>query len=324
MHEHILRTRVDGYSEGDLHRHLHGIADADPVTASPLPAAERTALEHFHPRRGVLSAFPLEAWPYLQRSMGRRSAILGRWAGKLTAAEKRFAREITAEIAHRGPLSSDQIDDDRSSQNGWTNARFAKVVMDKLFAHGRLLIARRINGRRVYDLPEKLIPAEVRAQPRPTLNDEARWTVLLKLRQHRLVTLTRGELPHVSDVVQPISVENCPPLYCLQSDLALLEHSAEPPATPRLLAPLDPLIIDRKVTSALWDFDYTWEVYTPAAKRKRGYYALPLLAGDRLVGHADLKADRPAGKLRVISRRCARGHRSAPAVTEVASFLGLR
>ena len=75
---------------------------------------------------------------------------------------------------------------------------------------------------------------------------------------------------------------------------------------------------------ALWDFDYTWEVYTPPAKRRRGYYALPLLAGDRFIGHADLKADRPVRRLRVISRQCARGFAATPAIREVATFLGLR
>ena len=129
--------------------------------------------------------------------------------------------------------------------------------------------------------------------------------------------------------VQPLSLEDGgAPLYCLKSDLPLL-HSAiagqlTPPTTPRLLAPLDPLIIDRVLLQRLWSFDYTWEVYVPAAQRKRGYYALPLLAGDQFVGHVDLKADRPAGRLRVVSRRVARGHQSAPAVAHLARFLGLK
>jgi hypothetical protein len=90
------------------------------------------------------------------------------------------------------------------------------------------------------------------------------------------------------------------------------------------LAPLDPLIYDRRVTARLWGFDYTWEVYTPPAKRVRGYYALPVLAGTEIVGHVDPKADRAAGRLRVVSRRLRRGHRVATAVTELAGFLGLR
>lgn len=74
----------------------------------------------------------------------------------------------------------------------------------------------------------------------------------------------------------------------------------------------------------MWKFEYTWEVYTPAAKRRRGYYALPILAGDRFVGHVDLKADRRTGKLCVVGRQVKRGHRSAPAIAELAAFLGLK
>ena len=95
-------------------------------------------------------------------------------------------------------------------------------------------------------------------------------------------------------------------------------------ASPALLAPLDPLIYDRRVTAALWNFDYTWEVYTPEHKRQRGYYALPVLAGTELVGHVDSKADRAKKKLRVVSRSVRRGHRVAPAIDELARWLGLR
>jgi uncharacterized protein len=96
------------------------------------------------------------------------------------------------------------------------------------------------------------------------------------------------------------------------------------PKSPLLLAPLDPLIYDRRVTSALWNFDYIWEVYTPPHKRTRGYYALPVLSGDELVGHVDPKADTKAGKLEIISRSVRRGHPAAPAVKSLARFLGLR
>ncbi len=92
---------------------------------------------------------------------------------------------------------------------------------------------------------------------------------------------------------------------------------------PLLLAPLDPIIYDRRVTAALWDFDYTWEAYPPSVKRVRGYYALPILAGTEIVGHLDPKADRAQRKLTVASRRIRRGHRIAPALDHFAVWLGL-
>ena len=126
-----------------------------------------------------------------------------------------------------------------------------------------------------------------------------------------------------------MTVEGCPPLFCLRTDAAVLEASASMSTgasapTPRLLAPLDPLIYDRTITDRLWNFKYTWEVYTPAHKRVRGYYALPILVGTQLVGHIDSKAERARGKLVVISRRVRRGHKAAAAVKQLAEFLSLR
>jgi hypothetical protein len=127
-------------------------------------------------------------------------------------------------------------------------------------------------------------------------------------------------------LVRPVAIEGCPPVYCLAEDVRWFEEGSatETAGAPLLLAPLDPMIYDRRVTRHLWDFDYTWEAYTPAPKRKRGYYALPVLSGMELVGHVDLKADREAGRLGVVSRKVGRGHLTADAVRDLARFLGLR
>ena len=330
MHEHIARNRIRDYQLGDLHRHLHGVAEDAPVDAPVRPAAERVAFEHFHPGRLVLAAFPAEAWAHLRPVMARRAKSPGHWGGKLTPAERPLARRILREITDRGALASEDIDHQAKAHNGWNTSRASKVVMDKLFAHGRLLIARRVHGRRVYDLPERILPTNVLDTRPPTARATARWLAELKLRQHRLVTLKRDELAAVADEVQPLEISGNtePKLYCLKEDLPLLERAQSNettlPSNLRPLAPLDPLILDRKILQRLWDFDYTWEVYTPAAKRRRGYYALPLLAGDRMVGHVDLKADRAAGRLRVVSRKTIRGHPTRPAVTALAQFLGLK
>ena len=153
----------------------------------------------------------------------------------------------------------------------------------------------------------------------------ARWTTLARLRQRRLVALKRTEGARVADVVQALVVDGST-LHCLRDDLPLLDATAAEPdvhAEPMLLAPLDPLVYDRRLTATLWGFEYTWEVYTPPAKRRRGYYALPVLSGAELVGHVDPKADREAGRLRVMSRAVKRGHAVAGAVAGLARFLGL-
>lgn len=318
MHDLILRPRVAGYREGDLVRHLHG-------TTAPLNPTERVGFEHHLPSTGILVAFALDAWPHLLTAMSGRTRLPSRWSGRLTPREKLLATRVLAEVAARGPLSSDAIVDGRSARAVWGSATLVKSVMQKLFFHGRLLIAARENGRRKYDLPERVLPAPILARPVPPASDTARWLAQMYLRQRRLVLLKRADLGHVEDLVQPVRVSDAGTFYCLRGDVPLFDRSPPPPeSAPRLLAPLDPLIYDRKVTRLVWGFDYTWEAYVPAAKRRRGHYAMPLLQDLRLVGHLDSKADRATGRLRVASRSVERGYRSAPALKELASFLGLR
>lgn len=329
MHDLILRNRVAGYREDDLMRHLHGEPGA------PLPAEARTAFEHHLPSSNVLVAFGVEAWPHLQTEMAARARRTSAWSGRLTPREKAFAVEVLAELAARGPLSSEDLHDGRRSYQGWGASTLAKSTLQKLFFHGRVLIAARKAQRRYYALPERVLPAATLAQTRADAEAIARWLVLLRLRQHRLVQLKKAELPLVEDRVCAVAVENGLRLWCLREDEESLVRAkeAEPLAgargheadRPRLLAPLDPVIYDRRLTARLWDFNYTWEVYTPAHKRVRGYYALPLLCGDELVGHVDPKVDRDAGRLMIQGREVKRGYaRAADAATrELADFLGV-
>jgi len=314
MHDLILRNRVAGYRVGDLHAHVHG--------------AGRPGFEHYLlGGRGVLVAFPLEAWAFLTPGMGRLSRQRQAHHGRLTPREATLAERILGEMAARGPLTSDDIEHDGRVRTAWGNqGRLVKHVLEKLFTHGRILITARRDFRRVYDLAERVLPAEVRARPpRPEAEVRA-WIVHQRLRQRRLVFLNRGEIALVAEEVQPVAVDGLPPLFCRRADAALFDAvaSAPPAAAPLLLAPLDPLIYDRRLTRALWEFAYTWEAYTPAHKRQRGHYALPVLAGTELVGHVDPKAERAAGRLRVVSRRVRRGHATVAAVRGLAAFLGLR
>lgn len=323
MHDHILRNRVRDYREGGLMRHLHGGPQA-------LPAAKRRAFEHHLPSAGILVAFTLDAWPHLLRTMRSRQHRTSAWSGRLSPRQKELVPTLLAEIAARGPLSSEDFADTGRARSFWGASTQAKATLQKLFFHGRLLIARRGEGnRRYYDLPERVLPARILSMPMSSKKETARWEALLKLRQRRLVLLKRQELALAGDLVQPVKVDGLPLLHCLKSDLPLLDELPAPgsqpsTAAPLLLAPLDPLIYDRRITSGLWGFDYTWEVYTPPAKRKRGYYALPVLSGLELVGHVDPKADRGKQRLRIMARALRRGHRVTDAVRVLAGWLGLK
>lgn len=321
MHDLILRNRVAGYREGDLMRHLHGEEGA------PHMATRRTAFEHHLPGANILVAFSQDAWPHLLSEMQARARRTGSWSGKLTPREKTFAPQLLAELAARGPLSSEDLHDGRRSYGGWGASTLAKTTLQKLFFHGRVLIAARRAQRRYYALPESVLSAVTLAQPHPDPQETARWRVLLRLRQHRLVVLKKTELPLVEDHVQAVIVENGLRLHCLREDALFFDAGVATRSvddTPRLLAPLDPLIYDRRLTARLWDFSYTWEVYTPAHKRVRGYYALPVLSGDEIVGHIDPKVDRVAGRLVIQGRAVRRGYPTTGAVRELARFLGVR
>jgi uncharacterized protein YcaQ len=318
MHDHILRNRVHGYSEDGLMRHIHGDGPCGRI-----PAERRAAFEHHLPSTDILAAFPLDAWPHLLASMRARVREPSRWMGRLTPRERELAAHMMERFAVEGGLGPEAFDDERKGRRVWGAATLAKATLQKLFFHGRLLICGRQNNRRLYDLPGRVLPSAVLGAPEPGPADTARWLALTRLRQHRLVALKKAELAFVEDLVHPVEVEGCPRLYCLTSDLHWFEGAPGADAEPLLLAPLDPIIYDRRVTRALWGFDYTWEAYTPALKRKRGFYAMPVLSGTELVGHVDVKAHRDERRLRIVSRKVRRGHGTAPAVGQLAEFLGL-
>jgi uncharacterized protein len=312
MQDHILRTRVVGYQEGGLMDYLH-------------PPGPRSAFEHHLPDSQNLAALPLDAWPHLQTAMKERTQTDSLWSGKLTHEEKKLATRLLARMKDEGPLCSQDIESSRrEKQHEWDSTTVAKSTLQKLFFHGRVLIAKREGIRRYYDLPEHVLPSETLHTKTPSKAETTLWLAQVKMRQRRLALLKAAELTALGSQVVPVSIEQLPKLklHVLASDLPLLEKAASAaPKKPLLIAPLDPVIYDRKVTEQLWAFDYRWEVYVPPAKRVRGYYALPLLAGTELVGYSDLKADRVSGSLGIISHQ---GRGAKEASKALASFLGLR
>ncbi|HEY3755354.1 MAG TPA: crosslink repair DNA glycosylase YcaQ family protein [Opitutaceae bacterium] len=328
MHDLILRNRVKGYREGDLVSHLHG-------EDRYLSADERIAFEHHLPGGSthILVAFELHAWPHLLAAMRVRARESSLWSGRLSRAESALVPRILEEISARGPLSSEDLSDKRPGRHYWGTGTMAKAAMQKMYFHGRLLIAGRSHGRRKYDLPERVLPARVLSLPEASPRETERWLAITALRQRRLVSLKKTALAAVTDLVQPIKLTTGGPLlHCLQTDRPIWEEVRSPaagtadpePPAPLLLAPLDPIIYDRKVTQAVWGFDYVWEAYTPPAKRVRGHYAMPLLSGLEIVGHVDSKANRDEGRLKVVGKSVRRGFKASPAVKELAAFLRLR
>jgi uncharacterized protein YcaQ len=192
--------------------------------------------------------------------------------------------------------------------------------MEALFVSGRLGIARRDGNRRYYDLIERIVPAEL-LNRRESENDALRMRLLSR---YRAVGLLGAQAP--ADVIYstgtaaqraawttqltedgtllPLAVAGLRGTRLILADEEpILEATRDPGSVPpaaAFIAPLDPLIWDRRLLRDLFGFEYTWEVYTPAAKRKHGYYVLPLLFGERLVGRIEPRLERKTGELRIL------------------------
>jgi uncharacterized protein YcaQ len=308
MHDLILRNRISNYRPDDLIRSLY----------EPQP---RDLFDHYIPQRGILVAMPASDHRFIVRAMQRRRKREG-YGGALDAAQQKLARVILRRIKEEGPLGAADFANAERSQTGWgTTGTLAKTTLDKLFFHGRLLVSRREKFRRFYDLPERILPPEILAMRPASPREEKQWLVMERLRQRRLVRLSNAHRALVDKLIQPVRIEGAPPLYCLRDDAPTLEA---PPRErpPLLLAPLDPIVYDRVITRAVWDFDYTWEVYTPPIKRLRGYYALPLIAEGAIIGHVDPRAERATGTL--VARTNVRDEATVHFVLQdLMKFLGL-
>jgi uncharacterized protein len=308
MHDLILRNRIAEYRR-------------DGLLASLYESMPRDFFEHYIPQRGILVAMPVSEYRFIVRAMRTRRNRMG-YGGALDPSQQKLARVILRRIKDEGPLGAAAFQNAERSETGWgTSGSLAKTTLDKLFYHGRLLVSRREKFRRIFDLPERILPPEILKSRPATPRDELRWLVMERLRQRRLVRLSAAQRSLVDKVIQPVRIIGAGVLYCLKEDVALFD---EPPCDipPLLLAPLDPIVYDRVVTRSIWDFDYTWEVYTPQTKRVRGYYALPLVADGAIVGHVDPRAERSTDTL--VARTNVLGENLVyPALQKLADFLGL-
>ncbi len=306
------------------------------------------------------SMLPLGTWPLLR---WRMQAVEGQaWGGTLQpgvevpwaviAGMTRLARErpalvdeVLAVVAERGPVSAREAspdgqrrsasdpDPDPSTGRMW-NWQDAKIALEWLFFSGKVTIAARRNFERLYDLTERVIPADVLAAPAPSAEEAQRELIRIAARAHGIATERQlreyftfpaehskarvAELVDAGELI-PVRVEGLPQRMYLWSE-------ARVPSQVRaraLLSPFDSLIWDRDRALRLFDFHYRISVYTPAAQRTHGYYVMPFLLGDRLVARVDLKADRKQSTLLVQAAHAEPDVRETEVVAELADELRL-
>jgi uncharacterized protein YcaQ len=245
---------------------------------------------------------PIEDFP-MHRWRMQRYAETHPWRGNVFEREPELTERVLQELAERGPLASRHFDG--SGSGGMWNWKPAKVVLEALHSAGRVVIAGRDNFQRLYDLPERVLPAELLNGRTPTLGEFARWATLRGVRARGALTeaavAEMWRLQGGAAAIRPHADALVAEGLLLRLDVAdgkapvLLPADEEPggrlpPAV--FLSPFDNLLWDRTFLERTFGFRHVIEVYKREHERVYGYYVLPLLRRDRLVGRADLKHDR--------------------------------
>jgi len=241
----------------------------------------------------------------------------------------RFRRDVLDLLGSSGPLSSRDIPDTCVApwaSTGWTNNRNVTQMLEFLMMRGEVAIAGRVGRQRLWDLPERVYPADAVV---PSVEEADRIK-----NQRRLAALGIARAKGTAMPVEPITVGEAgePAVVAGTKGEWRIDPSAlgaDFEGRTALLSPFDRLVHDRARAEELFDFEYVLEMYKPAAKRRWGYFALPVLHGDRLVGKVDAKADRKASVLQVyaihedvkFTRGTTRGVQAE--LEDLASWLGL-
>jgi uncharacterized protein len=255
-----------------------------------------------------VSTYPLMRWR-MERAARNEGMYLGlaRWARE----RRKLIEEVYNQVVERGPIAASDIEGSRGA-GGWWGWSDPKAAFEWLFWAGRVTTHSRRGFERLYDLPERVLPKAVLDMPVPEPAEAHRE--LLRMSARALGVATSGDLRdyfrlspgdmkgRIEELVEagdlkPVSVKGW-------KQPAYLHAKARQPRkihARALLAPFDPLVFERSRAERLFSFRYRIEIYTPAEKRQYGYYVLPFLLGDTIVARADVRADRPAGVLRVIA-----------------------
>ena len=217
---------------------------------------------------------------------------------------------VKATITSQGPKKSSDFKHKRKTNSGWWDWKPAKLALEQLFMEGDLMVLKRQGFQKVYDLAENIISKEVTGSV-PTTEEFCRHLIKRYLFAQGIGTaeniayLRKGLKPIVQNcllkmleegLLEKVCVDN-QEYYALPERLALLNNRLQKKL--HILSPFDNMLIQRKRLKELFDYDYQIECYVPAAKRRYGYFCLPLLYGDELVGRIDCKAYRKERVLKV-------------------------
>jgi hypothetical protein len=327
----------------------------DPAHLDQLLWRERTLFEYWaHCASIVLTEdYPLHSPMMRDYPWSERTRTWVRQNDKLK-------RHILAKLRKRGPLlsrdfSEDGLDPEAWVSTGWTSGRNVSRMLDFLWIGGRIMVAGRQGIQKVWDLSERVLPEwtprEKLAEREVTRRAAQRALRALGAATPRQINFhfLRGRYPNLKKVlvelekekrIRGVEIKGWPGQWYLHADdepvldeLRAAQHREASPwdgTRTTLLSPFDNLICDRARTEQMFNFDFRIEIYTPKSKRKYGYYVLPILHGDRLIGRVDPEMDRERGELRLNAVYAEdgapkdAGRAVASAIEDLAAFLGAR
>ena len=298
-HHHILWSRNQNYREPMLGRHL---------------ARDRKVFEHFTHDASVI---PIDFYPMWQRQFRRLEAKVRKWEWHRGMLDTDGRNAIKDRIRTEGPLCTKAFDTKVQGEKKMWARPPHKLALDYMWYAGELSTSHRESFTKFYDLSERVIPSELLSQ---IPSDETQIDWLCRAALDRMAFGSEGDIQRFWDAVSnaeaklwaagnsarlvPVEIEtadrNAIPAWAPEDIEAKLATAETASSRLRILNPFDPVARDRARLKRLFGFDYTVEMFVPAAKRKWGYYVYPLLEGDRFVGRIEIKADRKAGTLRVL------------------------
>lgn len=285
---------------------------------------DRALLSDLHDQRALFehwthdtSLVPIEFYPHWHHRFrhARTPFSHSRWLEFNTDAKKLLAH-VRRRIRNEGPLATRAFEDKRKGP--WWGWGPHKIALEYLFRTGELAIARRERFEKVYDLTQRVIPADLRLA-RPTRRQTVDWSCheglarlgfgtareiagffdlieIAEARDWTKASLRKKEIVELSVMNHDGSTFPAFGLPSVEAEIASLPPAHAPA---RFLSPFDPLIRDRKRALRLFGFDYTIEVFVPEKKRRYGYYVMPILEGECFIGRADLKAHRNEKRMQV-------------------------
>ena len=272
--------------------------------------------EIFEATNKALSFVPTSEFPWFRHGWGRKGP---RFHAAALAENAAAAERVLERIRAEGPLSSADFERESSPTKDWFGMpeSAARAVLEAYTVTGVIGLARRDGNLRYYDLLERLLPADLLAHEVP-VREQLRHKLLSRYRAHGLLgpggaggtfariadpqerNELRKELVELGALV-PVEVEGVRgKRLVLAEEIELLKAPPEPTPSVAFIGPFDSLLWDTALLASLFDFDYVWEGFFPPARRRWGWYVLPILFGDRLVGRIEPRIDREAGCVQVL------------------------